>query len=202
MWIKFCGMTRKEDIDFAIEIKANAIGFIFAPSSRQIDCKKAVQLSENIREIAKVGVFVDEDINTIKQIRHQCNLDYIQLHGNETPEYCAALGSGVIKAFRVKDVTVLEQMSKYSSVEKYLLDAFVPGIAGGTGKQIDVEILSRLHNWEKIILAGGLTPDNISRILPYNPFGVDINSGVENKPGIKDHDKMKNIIMIIEQEMR
>ncbi len=193
MWMKICGITRREDAAKAEEFGADAVGFIFAESPRQVDINTAEKLCSNIK-IPRVGVFVNEELKKIMRIRKRCNLDIIQLHGDESPEFCKSLGGTIIKAVRVKNERSIEQIQTYTNVWKILLDTYVPGQAGGTGKQIDNRFLAFM-DLSNIILAGGITPDNIDIILQkYAPFGLDISSGIEDSPGKKNIGKMEYVI--------
>ncbi|MBN2412533.1 phosphoribosylanthranilate isomerase [candidate division KSB1 bacterium] len=193
MWLKICGITRLEDAVKAENFGADAVGFIFAKSPRQIDVTIAEKLCSNIK-IPKIGVFVNEELKKIMRIRKRCNLDIIQLHGDESSEFCKALGGTIIKAIRVKNEQSIEQIQAYTNVWKILLDTYIPGQAGGTGKQIDNRFLIN-RDLSNIILAGGITPDNIDIILQkYAPFGLDISSGIEDSPGKKNIEKMELVI--------
>jgi phosphoribosylanthranilate isomerase len=193
MWLKICGITRREDAVRAEECGADAVGFIFAKSPRQIDLSIAEKLCSQIK-ILRVGVFVNEDLKKIIRIRKRSKLDIIQLHGNESPEFCKTLGGTIIKAVRVKNEQSIEQIQAYTNVWKILLDTYIPGQAGGTGKQIDSRFLIN-RDLSNIILAGGITPDNIDIILQkYAPFGLDISSGIEDSPGEKNIGKMEYVI--------
>jgi len=198
MWIKICGITHSEDATKAAELGADAIGFIFANSPRQIDISSAAKISQNIK-IPRVGVFVNAELKNIIDIRKHCNLDIIQLHGDESPEFCNALGGTIIKAFRVKNSESLIKIKLYSNIWKILLDAYVPGQSGGTGEKINPRYLTDL-DLSNIILAGGITPDNIKEIIQqYSPFGIDVSSGIEDSPGKKNHQKMKYVIETVKK---
>ena len=198
MWLKICGITRHSDALRAQECGADAIGFVFADSPRHIDVAKAEKISRKIH-IPSVGVFVNEKLEHILEIRKRCALDIIQLHGDETPEFCEALGGAIIKAFRVKNKETLEKIKSYTNIWKILLDAYVPGKAGGTGKRIDSQYLTG-KDLSGIILAGGIKPDNVEFILQqFKPYGLDVSSGIEESPGIKDLNKMENLIKTVKK---
>jgi phosphoribosylanthranilate isomerase len=193
MWVKFCGITRLEDAQYARDLGADAIGFVFAKSPRQVTAEAATDIIGRINGIKKVGVFVNEPLSIVKEIQENCGLDFVQLHGEEPPEYCDYFGDRAIKAIRVKDLADLKAINAYSNNTKILLDAFVANQRGGTGKVIDKQILQQIKNPNNIILAGGLTPQNCESILSIiKPFGLDVSSGIEISPGVKDHQKMKN----------
>lgn len=183
-------MTRLKDARLVQELGADAIGFIFAKSPRQITPRLASAISDKTK-IAKVGVFVNQPLEEIKAMRDKCGLDIIQLHGEESPEFCDALGGKIIKALRIRDEKSLAQMNNYPMAWKILLDAFVPGQRGGTGKRINSFLLNKIENPSQIILAGGLSPQNIRQTCQdFHPFGIDVSSGVEKSLGIKDDDKL------------
>jgi phosphoribosylanthranilate isomerase len=200
MWIKFCGMTREQDVRKAYELGADAVGFIFAASPRKVTTDLVKKLSGMSQDVLKVGVFVNERLDTVRNIRKECQLDIIQLHGDESPTYCQKLGGTIIKAFRAKEQT-MPKLDEYSMVWKFLLDAFVPGQYGGSGKRISSSILDSIESFSDIIIAGGLDAAAALEIEKrYSPFGVDINSGVELAPGIKDHQKMQDVIWLLTNE--
>ncbi len=201
MFIKICGMTRREDIDFAVAHGVDAVGFIFAASPRQVTPQHVNELAKGV-DVLKVGVFVNEDINRIRDIREQCGLDIIQLHGDESPQYCSDVGGRLFKAFRLKDIESISRFADYPSEINILLDAYVIGQAGGTGKQIDFSVLDQIKDFSRIILAGGVGPKNVVELLRrYNPFGIDINSKVESSPGIKDHAKISEFFDQLKNEI-
>jgi phosphoribosylanthranilate isomerase len=200
MFIKICGMTRREDIDSAIENGVDAIGFIFAKSPRQVMPEQVEKLAAGL-DILQVGVFVNEDIERVRDIREQCGLDIIQLHGDESPDYCEKLGGRLFKAFRLKEAEIIARFADYPSEIKILLDAYVKGFAGGTGKQIDLTLLDLMDDFSRIILAGGVGPENAAALIErYNPFGIDVNSKIEVAPGIKDHDKIRELFSQLKNE--
>ena len=197
MFIKMCGMTRPQDIAHAARIGAHAVGFIFAPSPRKVTAVKAFALTDQADALLKVGVFVDEDIHIIKNIQRLCKLDIIQLHGNESPEYCHQLGGRIFKAFRLKDESLIQHFSDYPDNVKILVDAWDALQAGGTGKQISFNLLDQIRDFSRIIIAGGVGLENVVKIAQtYHPFGVDVNSKIEKSPGIKDHKLMTRFVEI------
>ncbi len=196
--IKLCGMTRPEDARAAEAAGANAVGFIFAPSPRQITAEQARRISKELGPfISRVGVFVNATRDEIAAVLDQVDLDVLQLHGSETPEQVEALlplGRRVIKSIRVKDAESLARLDEYP-VDTFLLDSYVPGVPGGTGHIFDWSLATEIARKRRIILAGGLTPDNVAEAIKVvQPFGVDTSSGVEESPGVKDHEKMQQFI--------
>lgn len=188
MKIKICGLKEIHHAVKAAELGADFLGFVFTKSPRRVRLDLARDIIRELPpSVAKVGVFVDEAPETVNSIADFCWLDYVQLHGQETPEYCMDISRPVIKAFRIKDATDLDEIKSYRDVaEMFLLDAYVPGTAGGTGKTFDWSIARQAGRYGKIILAGGLTPENVRlAAAAAQPYGVDVSSGVETG-GIKD----------------
>lgn len=199
--IKICGLTRIEDALQAVEAGADYLGFIFSESPRRITIDKAYSIIRDLpRRIERVGVFVNAHELFIRQVITQTGLTMIQLHGDETPEFCRRFDLPVIKVFRVKDYQVLNTISKYKT-EYILLEPYVAGKYGGTGKIADwsmaAEIVSAVPE-KKVFLAGGLNPDNGSAaVRAVRPFALDASSGLELSPGIKDHEKIKQFIKAV-----
>ena len=172
----------------AVEAGADALGFVFFQgSSRYISPDHAVAIIRLLPPFVQtVGLFVNEDLATVNRIADQCGLDLIQLHGDESPEYCAAVTRRIIKAFRVKDISSLDEMGAYSAAA-CLLDAWSPLARGGTGTTFNWDIAADAAASRTIILAGGLTPENVADAVDaVKPYAVDVSSGVENAPGKKD----------------
>ncbi|MFC1606804.1 phosphoribosylanthranilate isomerase [Candidatus Latescibacterota bacterium] len=200
--VKICGITRVDDAWYAEEYGASAVGFIFyPPSPRAIDPDGAGIITEALGPfIAKVGVFVDEDPGKVITTVKAAGLTAVQLHGSESPEYVSELQAlaspfklQVIKAFRVDDDFNPGELGKYSA-GVFLLDTYDPDQQGGTGKTFDWEKAVDCEGLGKIILAGGLNADNIAEaIQTAHPWGVDISSGVESSPGVKDHEKLMSL---------
>ena len=138
-----------------------------------------------------VGVFVDETVERVNKVADYCGLDMVQLHGDESPAFCRKIQRRVIKAFRVKDFQSIKQMRKYS-VSGFLLDTFSDNLHGGTGKTFDWNLVLPAKKIGPVILAGGLTPSNIRQAVSQaRPYGVDVCSGVEKSPGVKDPEKVR-----------
>ena len=200
--VKICGITSLQDALTAVEAGADALGFVFySASSRHISPEQAAEIIRNLPPFVQtVGLFVNEDLSTVNSITDRCGLDVVQLHGEETPGYCGSIRRRVIKAFRVKDITTLEALLQYQ-VAGYLLDAWSPTAHGGTGQTFNWEIAAEaVQTGRNIILAGGLTPENVSEsIRQVHPYGVDVSSGVESAPGRKDADQIKRFVMLAKQ---
>ena len=194
--IKICGTTNLDDALIAVEAGADALGFIFVPNTpRYLHPDEAAKIIEELPPfITTVGLFVNAEQKEIDTIANNCSLDAIQLHGEEPPELCVTLNRRVVKAFRVKDELSLSRLRDYH-VRAYLLDTYVKGTMGGTGKVFDWNLAVKAKQYGRIILAGGLNPHNIaSAILRVRPYGVDVSSGVEASPGRKDPAKVKAFI--------
>ena len=195
MLVKICGITNLEDALAAVECGADMLGFVFAPSPRQISPDAAAKITSILPpHIGRVGVFVNEAAERIRETARLCGLDFAQLHGDETSEFARGLSVPFIKAFRARNESVLESITAFSP-DTFLLDAYDPDRAGGTGRLVNIDIAAEAARLGKMILAGGLSPDNVAQIVEtVRPYGVDVSSGVESSPGRKDHDKIKRFI--------
>ena len=193
--VKICGLQQVAHVQAAVNAGADFIGFMFAPSKRRISVEQAIELTQHIpASVKKVGVFVNETAETIQQIAAQVGLDYIQYHGDETPEQIEQIGLPSIKAFSIQSAQDVERAAAYE-VDYYLFDAPGTDFRGGSGNAFDWTLLDQMNiAQEKVILAGGLNEDNV-RIasMLVEPFAVDVSSGVETD-GIKDTVKMKRFI--------
>lgn len=198
--IKICGITRLKDALCAAACGADAVGFIFHPASpRYITPQRAKAIIANLPEgIATVGVFVNWKREKVERTAEACGLDLIQLHGDESPAYCRQLPpERVIKAVSPATSEEVRALDAYN-VRAFLVDARDAGRYGGTGKRSDWNIAIKIRESHPLILAGGLDQENIEEALAaVAPHAVDINSGCELAPGIKDHDRMRRIITMI-----
>ena len=201
-----CGTTRREDADCAVKLGIDALGFIFVlKSPRYIDADSAGRLISGLPPfITRVGVFVDETVDSIKSIVRIAGLTQLQLHGNETPQFCRELRNwnaslSICKAFSIGKGKDTPAIAHYTdSVDTILLDTYVKGQGGGTGKVFDWTCVDQLSITQPLILAGGLNPDNIEDALrTVKPYAVDINSGVEDEPGIKNHQLLENLVSVV-----
>jgi phosphoribosylanthranilate isomerase len=193
--IKICGITNLEDARLAADLGAHALGFIFYPKSpRSVRPDAAREIIDNLPPlIMTVGVFVDEEAAVVRGIAETAGLDWVQLHGKESPEYCRSLGRRVIKGFRIKDPSSLALLPDYrGSVQAFLLDTYKAGTAGGTGETFDWALARQAGELGFIVLAGGLTPANVAQAIhAAQPAAVDVASGVEAAPGKKDPEKLR-----------
>ncbi len=202
--VKICGLTRAEDVRAAVGAGADAVGFVFVPGTpRAVTAAVAAELRRQVPPFVNVvGLFVDERLEEIRAIAEAVGLDAVQLHGDETPEMAAACRrwTRVIKAFRVRGPETLAGMPAYAdAVDAYLLDAFVAGAHGGTGARFDWDLAIQARALEKpLILAGGLKPENAAEAVQrVQPYALDVSSGVESAPGIKDAERIGRFLAAV-----
>ena len=195
--IKICGVTRPGDARLAVELGAWAIGLIFHPDSpRACELETAEQIGAELKRSAEVaGVFVNAHLDELERTADRTALTLLQLHGDEGPAYCAEAarrtGCRVIKAARIKDAQSVRALRAFS-VGYHLLDAYRPGVRGGTGKTFDWELASRHERTTPLLLSGGLDASNVAEaIAAVRPFAVDVASGTESAPGVKDRGKLE-----------
>ena len=216
--IKICGITNLEDAVKAFRLKADLLGFIFIEGTpRYIDPDEARNIlldpKENLySKIDSVGLFLDEDMDKVVEIVSHCGVGYVQLQGNETPDYCSELKRRVqkleglkefkiIKVFKVREELIKGDyaLSEYTNVDYFVFDTFDPEVAGGTGEKFNWDALKNLSINKSFFIAGGLNPDNVSEAVKTakeidNFYGVDISSGVEKEKGKKDENLLKEFI--------
>lgn len=198
--VKICGITNLEDARVATGAGADFLGFIFYPQSpRYVTPDQVREIVTQLRHPhpATIGVFVNQRPEIVARTLTFCGLDYAQLHGAEPPAMVAALmerGLRVIKALRVRDGTARAEIERYRATA-YLLDTYVPGQPGGTGHTFDWTLAVQAQGCGPLILAGGLTPDNVAlAVRTVQPWGVDVSSGVEAAPGRKDPAQVRRFI--------
>lgn len=195
--IKICGLTREEDVLFCADGGADFMGFIFVPSTpRFIEPERAAAITAQVRTREQrpriVGVFRDSSADYIRDIASVVGLDLVQLHGAETDDDIRAIGIPAIKTFRVGDA--LPDTTAHPSAEWFLFDTFEERRAGGTGRRFDWSLLNSYPRSKPFFLAGGLGPDNIAAAISMvRPDALDIGSGVESEPGVKDHAKLEAV---------
>lgn len=203
MRVKVCGLTRKEDVDICCEMGISALGFILAESPRRVCVKDVELLTKDIPPfISRVAVVMNPEHQLLKEISESKLFDYIQFHGEEEPELIREYPLLTIKSISIGASTpikrIKEQINKYKYADFYLFDSKVGKIKGGTGKSFNWGIFSLLDIDKPFILAGGLDPYNIkTALINVKMAGVDLNSGLESSPGIKDKNLLINMVNII-----
>jgi phosphoribosylanthranilate isomerase len=197
--IKICGVTRVNDAELAASLGAWAIGMIFDPDSpRFVEEDAAAEIGTALkRRVEITGVFVNASLDEVARLAESVPLTMIQLHGDEGPSYCqeAARRTGlkVAKAARVRDAASIRALSAYKT-DYHLLDAYVPGRAGGTGERFDWSLVAEHPDPTPVILSGGIRPDNVRQAIEtVEPFAIDCSSGVEESPGRKDTEKLEQL---------
>jgi phosphoribosylanthranilate isomerase len=194
--VKVCGITNLVDAELACELGANALGFIFYKKSpRYITPNQVQEIVRNLsRKVCLVGVFVNENIDTVISIAKECGLNIAQLHGDESPkdcQKCLDAGLKVIRGIRVRADSKADELLLWPATA-FLLDAFSENAYGGTGKLTDWDFAKEAAKQHKVFLSGGLNPQNVREAIEQvNPHAVDVCSGVESSPGKKDPAKMK-----------
>jgi phosphoribosylanthranilate isomerase len=194
MLVKICGITRLEDARFAVECGANALGFVFWPASpRSIDPGRAQAIAAALPPfVTPVGVFVNQPADYVNAVAAAVGLGVVQLHGDEGVEFAASVNRPVLKAMTLaSDDTAFD---RWPSETMVLLDAHDPVRRGGTGRTIDWTRAASVAARRPIVLAGGLNPDNVADAIErVRPFGIDVSSGVEAAPGVKDHGRLRRL---------
>lgn len=192
--VKICGIRDAPTAQAAVAAGADALGFVFAPGARQVEKETVRSICDALPPfVSRVGVFVDASGRLVEETAAYCGLDTVQLHGEESPEYCRSFRCRVIKAFRVRDAASLERINGYRCAA-VLLDAWSPDRPGGTGRCFDWEIAAKLRPALPVILSGGLNPENVREAVDKTrPYAVDVSSGVETG-GKKDIEKIRLFI--------
>ncbi len=196
--IKFCGMTRAEDVDHAIDLEVNALGFVFVKESpRNLGIEQARQLMEHVPPfIMRVGLFMDATVDEIEDIIRHTRLNMLQFHGSEEEEFCCQFPMPYLKAVPVHSTDSIERFcTGYPSASGFVLDSHASGKMGGTGESFAWNRVPASLD-RPVVLAGGLTPENIARaVREVQPYAVDVSTGIESSPGLKDFEKMKRFVM-------
>jgi phosphoribosylanthranilate isomerase len=194
--VKVCGLTTLEDARMCAEAGVDAIGLNFwSGSVRSVDEATARTIADALRgRVLLVGVFVDAPAEELERIRARVGLDCVQLHGDEPPELVERFLPHAYKALRVKDGSVIDSVRRYPG-EHILLDAYVPGLPGGTGATFDWSVARAVGQERKVTLAGGITPDNVAEaVRAVAPYCIDTASGVESSPGRKDRELVRELV--------
>jgi phosphoribosylanthranilate isomerase len=196
--VKICGLTNLEDARFVAGALANYLGFIFYEKSpRYVEPPKAGAIINWIEGPETVGVFVNQPLDDVNMIIRQTGIDLVQLHGTESPEYCQLIEKPVIKVFHIEAETTAEELAEnikpFNEHAKYFMfDTKTDELWGGTGKIFDWNVLKKMSHNKPFFLSGGLNSGNINQACRMiHPFAVDVNSGVEQAPGVKDYDKLE-----------
>jgi phosphoribosylanthranilate isomerase len=197
--IKICGITNIEDAQAAVDMGADILGFNFYPKSpRYIEPTKAMVIIRKMPAfVDTAGIFVNANAHEIHELTNEGLLNWIQLHGDEPPEFCeqfTAWNLHTIKAIRVQSKESLARAESYRT-SALLLDAFNPKLYGGTGQRFDWSLIKNFSY--RVFLAGGICPDNIQEALEHQTYGIDVCSGIESQPGKKDHNKMKQLFKTV-----
>ena len=193
--VKICGITNYDDAVAAMDMGADLLGFNFySKSPRYLTKEKAAAIIDKLPGfIDTAGVFVNASVEHIHDTKSFCHLDWVQLHGDETPEFCRSFLSHdikIMKAIRVKDEADIQKADDFFT-DALLLDAFDPDKYGGTGSAFDWNIVGHIN--KRVFLAGGINPDNAATAVALGVYGIDVCSGIESVPGKKDHKKMKKL---------
>jgi phosphoribosylanthranilate isomerase len=199
--VKICGITSAEDALAAVEAGADALGFVFVPGTpRLVHPETAERIVAGLPPfVTAVGVFADQPLEEVLRIAARCNLQAVQLHGDEPEAFSRRIPLKIIKAVRVRDAPDLRPIATYPA-HAFLLDAFVEGQAGGTGTPISWDLAMQAKGHAPIILSGGLRPETVGlAVRRVRPYGVDVSSGVEMRPGRKDHQKVREFIAAVRQ---
>ncbi len=203
--VKICGITRAEDALAAVAAGVDAIGLVFYPRSpRCVDIEKARNIRGQLPPfVTVVGVFVDQPVDQVRRVADQLSLDLLQLHGNESPEQCRGYGRPYIKGIRMRsDVDLADIERAFTDCRGLLLDAYKPGIEGGTGETFSWKRIPATMS-KPVILAGGLNADNVvDAIGSARPYAVDVSSGVEQAPGVKDAQKIARLARAVREADR
>ncbi|MDE3154535.1 MAG: phosphoribosylanthranilate isomerase [Acidobacteriota bacterium] len=193
-FVKICGITRAEDAALAVELGATALGFVFWPGSpRFIDPYRARPIIRDLPVgVTPVGVFVDQPIEYVNGVAAVARLGAVQLHGAESPEYAALAVRPVLKAIPLEPGIAPTGLDRWPARVTLLVDVHDPARRGGTGRTVDWTVAERIARTRRTVLAGGLAAENLrTAVAGVRPFGVDVSSGVEVRPGVKDPARLR-----------
>lgn len=205
--VKICGITSQEDAEIVVDAGADAIGLVFYEKSpRFVTTLQAAEISQAIPAfVSCVALFKDAEVAYIDAVLQQVAVDLIQFHGSESESFCEQFARPYIKALGMKGPAnnveyLMASAEKYHSAKALLLDGHAPGQAGGTGETFDWSSIAKIE--KPVVLAGGLTPDNVTQAIEIvRPYAVDVSSGVESAPGIKDKDKVTRFMSLVMQQV-
>lgn len=193
LFVKICGITRAQDAELAAGLGASALGFVFWPNSpRCVGVETAKAIAAGVpANVLKVGVFVDQPVEEVARIMNEVGLDVAQLHGHESPEYCRRLKRSIFKSVGIADNGSVK-IDDFDADVVLLVDAHDPARFGGTGKTVNWDSAREIAATRRTILAGGLNAANIKlAVRSVRPYGVDVSSGVESSPGVKDPNRLR-----------
>ena len=195
--VKICGITRRQDAEFAVKMGADALGLVFyGPSPRAVSIAQAVEICRLLPPfVSLVGLFVNAQAAEVKATLEQVPLSLLQFHGDESPAFCAQFDRPYMKAVRMQQPADLPQAAEqYAKANALLLDSYKAGVPGGTGQTFDWSMITPVD--KALILAGGLSAENVAAaIRQIRPYGVDVSGGVESAKGIKDNEKMRKFML-------
>ncbi|MEJ2229774.1 MAG: phosphoribosylanthranilate isomerase [Nitrospirales bacterium] len=201
--IKICGITNQDDAETAVHEGADALGFVFySQSPRYVEPAVAKQIIRSLPPfVLPVGVFVNQNLDSVRRLFDDCGLALAQLHGDESPDFCESLKRPVLRALRLRGRSSFLALAEFKGrmgVRGFVVDAFSDTVYGGTGHTTDWSLAGEVAKAVPILLAGGLTPENVQEaIRQVQPYGVDVSSGVEQSPGRKDSAKMRAFIQSV-----
>ena len=199
--VKVCGITREADAQAAVALGATAVGFIFWPESpRYVTPDVAVQISKRLPSVQTVGVFVNSSVDEMSEVADQVGLSSVQLHGDEPDDIYSELSYPVIRAIGVTGEQTITRVDRVPDDVMVLLDVHDHVQRGGTGRTVDWDVAATIAAKRRIFLAGGLRPDNIAAaIRRVRPYGIDVSSGVETSPGVKEAGKLEELFYEMEK---
>lgn len=192
--VKICGLTRRRDVEAAANAGADYLGFVFANSPRRVTIEQARRLADAAPQgPGRVALFMDQDAAYVREVLAAVEFELIQFHGREANDWCRSFARPFVKAVGVRNTDVARSLRAYPDAAGILFDSHAAGESGGTGQAFDWSLLPPGHG--KTWLAGGLCPENVAEAIErVRPFAVDVSSGVEVAPGIKDHDRVRAFI--------
>ena len=194
--VKICGITRRQDAEFAVEMGVDALGFVFyPPSPRAVTIAQAQQIIQGLPPfVTLVALFVNAQVEEVKSCLAALPIGILQFHGDESPAYCEQFNYPYMKAIRMRDnIDLSAEMERYASASAILLDSYQPGMPGGTGHVFDWSLIGKIN--KPLILAGGLNVDNVATAIKnIQPYAVDVSGGVEQAKGIKDYQKISDFM--------